>query len=122
MEKWDINLISKVVVGIALFLALGFLLLLVTGSFSILNAMVANFQNTLNLNLRMPFNGTVANFSDAAFMVSYMEVLTYTASTTFLVGIIQVGNTLGYWLSFLKCYIFLQKAFHSLKLVCEIND
>ncbi|XP_028589301.2 testis anion transporter 1 isoform X3 [Podarcis muralis] len=59
------------------------------GSFSILNAMVANFQNTLNLNLRMPFNGTVANFSDAAFMVSYMEVLTYTASTTFLVGIIQ---------------------------------
>nr|XP_028589302.1 testis anion transporter 1 isoform X3 [Podarcis muralis] len=60
------------------------------GSFSILNAMVANFQNTLNLNLRMPFNGTVANFSDAAFMVSYMEVLTYTASTTFLVGIIQL--------------------------------
>ncbi|XP_034979947.1 testis anion transporter 1 [Zootoca vivipara] len=60
------------------------------GSFSILNAMVANFQNTLDLNLRLPLNGTMANFSDAAFMVNYMEVLTFTASTTFLVGIIQL--------------------------------
>ncbi|XP_062992010.1 LOW QUALITY PROTEIN: testis anion transporter 1 [Elgaria multicarinata webbii] len=60
------------------------------GSFSILNAMVANFQNTLNLNIRSAGNASLANFSDETFMKNYMEALTYTASTTFLVGIIQL--------------------------------
>ncbi|KAJ6662527.1 hypothetical protein lerEdw1_011663 [Lerista edwardsae] len=59
------------------------------GSFSILNAMMANFQKTLNINFKLPKNGSL-DFSDEQFMSSYMEALTLSASTTFLVGIIQV--------------------------------
>ncbi|XP_068774490.1 testis anion transporter 1 isoform X3 [Struthio camelus] len=60
------------------------------GSFSILNAMVANILKTLNFNQILSSNGSLANFSDPAFMKNYMEALTLTASTTFLTGIIQL--------------------------------
>ncbi|KAM6458373.1 testis anion transporter 1 [Liasis olivaceus] len=60
------------------------------GSFSILNAMAANFQNSLNFNIKLPTNVTLANISAENFMRNYMEAITYTASTTFLVGIIQL--------------------------------
>ncbi|XP_044286272.1 testis anion transporter 1 [Varanus komodoensis] len=74
------------------------------GSFGILNAMVANFQNTLNLNTRLPSNATLANFSNETIMKNYMEALTYTASTTFLVGVIQL--LLGFLgLGFVTTYV-----------------
>uniref|UniRef100_A0A8B9PEA9 Solute carrier family 26 member 8 n=1 Tax=Apteryx owenii TaxID=8824 RepID=A0A8B9PEA9_APTOW len=60
------------------------------GSFSILNAMVANILKTLNFNQILSSNGSLANFSDPTFMKNYMEALTLTASTTFLTGIIQL--------------------------------
>ncbi|XP_065448451.1 testis anion transporter 1 isoform X1 [Chrysemys picta bellii] len=60
------------------------------GSFSILNAMVADVLKTLNFRPILTANGTFANFSDANYMKSYMEALTLTASTTFLTGIIQL--------------------------------
>ncbi|XP_043389337.1 testis anion transporter 1 isoform X3 [Chelonia mydas] len=60
------------------------------GSFSILNAMVADVLKTLNFSSVLTANGTFANFSDANYMKSYMEALTLTASTTFLTGIIQL--------------------------------
>ncbi|XP_039390622.1 testis anion transporter 1 isoform X2 [Mauremys reevesii] len=60
------------------------------GSFSILNAMVADVLKTLNFSPVLTANGTFANFSDANYMKSYMEALTLTASTTFLTGIIQL--------------------------------
>nr|XP_032660771.1 testis anion transporter 1 isoform X3 [Chelonoidis abingdonii] len=60
------------------------------GSFSILNAMVADVLKTLNFSSVLTTNGTFANFSDANYMKSYMEALTLTASTTFLTGIIQL--------------------------------
>ncbi|XP_073175983.1 testis anion transporter 1 isoform X1 [Lepidochelys kempii] len=60
------------------------------GSFSILNAMVADVLKTLNFSPILTANGTFANFSDANYMKSYMEALTLTASTTFLTGIIQL--------------------------------
>ncbi|XP_062451223.1 testis anion transporter 1 [Rhea pennata] len=60
------------------------------GSFSILNAMVANILTTLNFNQILSSNGSLANFSDPRFMKNYMEALTLTASTTFLTGIIQL--------------------------------
>ncbi|XP_053100555.1 testis anion transporter 1 isoform X2 [Hemicordylus capensis] len=60
------------------------------GSFSILNAMMVNLQKALNVNFKFPSNGSLANFSDDKFMNSYMEVLTLSSSTTFLVGIIQL--------------------------------
>lgn len=66
------------------------LLLLATGSFTILNAMIANFQKTLNFNITLPSNGTLANMSDENSVKIYMEAVALTASTTFLVGIIQV--------------------------------
>ncbi|KAK9404248.1 SLC26A8: Testis anion transporter 1 [Crotalus adamanteus] len=60
------------------------------GSFSILNAMAANFQSSLNFRIKLPINGSLVNISDETFMQNYMEAVTHTASTTFLVGIIQV--------------------------------
>ncbi|XP_064354248.1 testis anion transporter 1 isoform X3 [Dromaius novaehollandiae] len=60
------------------------------GSFSILNAMVANILKTLNFSEISSSNGSLANFSDPTFMKNYMEALTLTASTTFLTGIIQL--------------------------------
>ncbi|XP_032073736.1 testis anion transporter 1 [Thamnophis elegans] len=60
------------------------------GSFSILNAMAANFQSSLNFSIQLPINGTLANVSDENFMRNYMEAVTHTASTTFFVGIIQI--------------------------------
>ncbi|XP_074833535.1 testis anion transporter 1 isoform X2 [Carettochelys insculpta] len=60
------------------------------GSFSILNAMVADVLKTLNFSPVLTANGTFANFSDANYMKSYMEALTLTASTTFLTGVIQL--------------------------------
>uniref|UniRef100_A0A8C6Z161 Solute carrier family 26 member 8 n=1 Tax=Nothoprocta perdicaria TaxID=30464 RepID=A0A8C6Z161_NOTPE len=60
------------------------------GSFSILNAMVANVLKTLNFNQILSSNASLANFSDPTFMKNYMEALTLTASTTFLTGIIQL--------------------------------
>ncbi|KAG8132412.1 hypothetical protein E2320_010261 [Naja naja] len=60
------------------------------GSFSILNAMAANFQSNLNFRIQLPINATLANASDENFMRNYMEAVTHTASTTFLVGIIQL--------------------------------
>ncbi|ETE73338.1 Testis anion transporter 1, partial [Ophiophagus hannah] len=60
------------------------------GSFSILNAMAANFQSNLNFRIQLPINATLANVSDENFIRNYMEAVTHTASTTFLVGIIQL--------------------------------
>uniref|UniRef100_A0A8C8VKJ4 Solute carrier family 26 member 8 n=1 Tax=Pelusios castaneus TaxID=367368 RepID=A0A8C8VKJ4_9SAUR len=60
------------------------------GSFSILNAMVADVLKTLNFSSVLTANGTFANFSDTNYMENYMEALTLTASTTFLTGIIQL--------------------------------
>ncbi|XP_029138959.1 testis anion transporter 1 [Protobothrops mucrosquamatus] len=60
------------------------------GSFSILNAMAANFQSSLNFRIKLPINGSLVNVSDETFMQNYMEAVTHTASTTFLVGIIQL--------------------------------
>ncbi|XP_066480710.1 testis anion transporter 1 [Tiliqua scincoides] len=59
------------------------------GSFSILNAMMANFQKSLNINFKLPGNGSL-DFSDEQFISSYKEALILSASTTFLVGIIQL--------------------------------
>ncbi|XP_026521485.1 testis anion transporter 1 [Notechis scutatus] len=60
------------------------------GSFSILNAMAANFQSNLNFRIQLSNNATLANVSDENFMRNYMEAVTHTASTTFFVGIIQL--------------------------------
>ncbi|NWI10642.1 S26A8 protein, partial [Crypturellus soui] len=60
------------------------------GSFSILNAMVANIVKTLNFNQILSLNASLVNFSDPTFMKNYMEALTLTASTTFLTGVIQL--------------------------------
>ncbi|XP_048353818.1 testis anion transporter 1 [Sphaerodactylus townsendi] len=60
------------------------------GSFTILNAMIANFQTTLNFNVTLPSDGMLANTSDDKSVKIYMEAVTLTASTTFLVGIIQL--------------------------------
>ncbi|NXA39583.1 S26A8 protein, partial [Eudromia elegans] len=60
------------------------------GSFSILNAMVANIVKTLNFNQILSTNDSLTNFSDPTVMKNYMEALTLTASTTFLTGIIQL--------------------------------
>ncbi|KAJ7332717.1 hypothetical protein JRQ81_014897 [Phrynocephalus forsythii] len=74
------------------------------GSFSILNAMMANFHSNLNFNVRLSGNASLANFSDETFMKNYMEALTHTASTTFLVGVIQL--LLGFiGLGFVTMYI-----------------
>ncbi|XP_010209260.1 PREDICTED: testis anion transporter 1, partial [Tinamus guttatus] len=62
----------------------------IAGSFSILNAMVANIVKTLNFNQILSSNASLANFSDPTVMKNYMEALTLTASTTFLTGIIQL--------------------------------
>lgn len=84
-------------IGVGFGFSLWFFLLLVTGSFSILNAMMANFHSNHNFNIRLPGNASLANFSDETFMKNYMEALTHTASTTFLVGIIQVGDPFGFY-------------------------
>ncbi|XP_070605066.1 testis anion transporter 1 [Erythrolamprus reginae] len=60
------------------------------GSFSILNAMAANFQSNLNFRIQLPINETLVNASDEKFMQNCTEAVTLTASTTFLVGIIQL--------------------------------
>ncbi|XP_077189838.1 testis anion transporter 1 isoform X4 [Paroedura picta] len=60
------------------------------GSFTILNAMIANFQKTLIFNVTLPDNFSLANISDENSLDIYMEAVTITASTTFLVGIIQL--------------------------------
>ncbi|XP_062834372.1 testis anion transporter 1 isoform X3 [Anolis carolinensis] len=74
------------------------------GSFSILNVMMANFHNALDFNVRPPGNNSLDSFSDATFTKKYMEVLTYTASTTFLVGMIQI--LLGvFGLGFVTTYV-----------------
>ncbi|XP_026563093.1 testis anion transporter 1 [Pseudonaja textilis] len=52
--------------------------------------MAANFQSNLNFRIQLPVNATLANVSDENFMRNYMEAVTHTASTTFLVGIIQL--------------------------------
>ncbi|XP_067323202.1 testis anion transporter 1 [Anolis sagrei] len=74
------------------------------GSFSILNVMVANFHSALDFKIKPSGNASLASFSDATFMKNYMEVLTYTASTTFLVGMIQI--LLGvFGLGFVTTYV-----------------
>nr|XP_056700754.1 testis anion transporter 1 [Euleptes europaea] len=60
------------------------------GSFTILNAMIANFQKSLNFNFTLPSSSTLVNMSDENSVKMYMEAVTLTASTTFLVGIIQL--------------------------------
>ena len=69
-----------------------FSVLLVPGSFSILNVVVTDVLKTLNFNQTLSSNGSLDNFSDPAFMKDYMEALTLTASITFLTGIIQVED------------------------------
>lgn len=69
-----------------------FSILLVPGSFSILNMMVTNILKTVNFNQTLSSNGSLDNFSDPTFMKDYMEALTLTASITFLTGIIQVED------------------------------
>ncbi|KAM6295177.1 LOW QUALITY PROTEIN: testis anion transporter 1 [Aegotheles albertisi] len=59
------------------------------GSFSILNVVVTNILK-LNFNQTLSSNGSPNEFSDPTFMNDYMEVLTHTASITFLTGIIQL--------------------------------
>ncbi|XP_060099033.1 testis anion transporter 1 [Heteronotia binoei] len=58
------------------------------GSFTILNAMIANFQKALNFNVTLPRNATLIMSENSVKM--YTEALALTASTTFLVGIIQI--------------------------------
>ncbi|XP_054660190.1 testis anion transporter 1 isoform X8 [Grus americana] len=60
------------------------------GSFSILNVVGTNILKTLNFNQTLSSNGSLENFSDSTFMKDYVEVLTLTASITFLTGIIQI--------------------------------
>ncbi|KFQ75319.1 Testis anion transporter 1, partial [Phaethon lepturus] len=60
------------------------------GSFSIINLVVTNILKTLNFNQTLSSNGSLGNFSDPTFMKDYMEALTFTASVTFLTGIIQL--------------------------------
>ncbi|XP_019401707.1 PREDICTED: testis anion transporter 1 [Crocodylus porosus] len=60
------------------------------GSFSILNAMVADIVKTLNFSLSLSPNHRFANFSDENYIRSYLDALNLTASTTFLTGIIQL--------------------------------
>lgn len=81
------------------------LLLLVPGSFSILNAMVADIVKTLNFSLSLSPNHSFANFSDENYIKSYLDALNLTASTTFLTGIIQVkvGCVFEYIWIFLYC-------------------
>lgn len=69
-----------------------FSVLLVPGSFSILNVVVTNILKTLNFNQTLSSNGSLDNFSDPTFMKDYMEALTFTASITFFTGIIQVED------------------------------
>lgn len=69
-----------------------FFVLLVPGSFSILNVVGTNILKTLNFNQTLSSNGSLENFSDSTFMKDYVEVLTLTASITFLTGIIQVED------------------------------
>lgn len=66
--------------------------LLVPGSFSILNLVVKNILKSFNFNQTLSFNGSVDNFSDPTLTEGYMEALTLTASVTFLTGIIQVED------------------------------
>lgn len=72
-----------------------FSVLLVPGSFSILNVVVTNILKTLNFNQTLSSNGSLDNFSDPTFMKDYMEALTFTASITFFTGIIQVEDEPG---------------------------
>lgn len=69
-----------------------FTVLLVPGSFSILNVVVTNILKIPNFNQTLSSNGSLNNLSDPTFMKDYMEALTLTASITFLTGIIQVED------------------------------
>ncbi|XP_054660189.1 testis anion transporter 1 isoform X7 [Grus americana] len=74
------------------------------GSFSILNVVGTNILKTLNFNQTLSSNGSLENFSDSTFMKDYVEVLTLTASITFLTGIIQL--LLGcFCLGFVTTYV-----------------
>ncbi|KAM9255488.1 LOW QUALITY PROTEIN: testis anion transporter 1 [Cariama cristata] len=66
-----------------------FSVLLVPGSFSILNVVVTNILKT-NFNQTLSSNRSLDNFSDPTVMKNYMEALTLTTSITFLTGIIQL--------------------------------
>ncbi|XP_054660206.1 testis anion transporter 1 isoform X11 [Grus americana] len=73
-------------------------------SFSILNVVGTNILKTLNFNQTLSSNGSLENFSDSTFMKDYVEVLTLTASITFLTGIIQL--LLGcFCLGFVTTYV-----------------
>ncbi|NXS41051.1 S26A8 protein, partial [Balaeniceps rex] len=74
------------------------------GSFSILNVVVTNTLKTLNFNQTLSSNGSLDNFSDPTVIKDYMEALTFTASITFLTGIIQL--LLGcFCLGFVTTYV-----------------
>ncbi|XP_065505794.1 testis anion transporter 1 isoform X2 [Caloenas nicobarica] len=74
------------------------------GSFSILNVVSTNILKTLNFNQTLSSNGSLDNFSDPTFMKDYMEALTFTASITFFIGIIQL--LLGcFCLGFVTTYV-----------------
>ncbi|XP_040508719.1 testis anion transporter 1 isoform X6 [Gallus gallus] len=60
------------------------------GSFSILNLVVKNILKSLDLNKTLSFNSSLVNFSDPILLKDYMEILTLTASVTFMTGIIQL--------------------------------
>lgn len=66
--------------------------LLLSGSFSILNLVVKNILKSLDLNKTLSFNSSLVNFSDPTLLKDYMEILTLTASVTFMTGIIQVED------------------------------
>lgn len=66
--------------------------LLLSGSFSILNLVVKNILKSLDLNKTLSFNSSLVNFSDPILLKDYMEILTLTASVTFMTGIIQVED------------------------------
>jgi len=69
-----------------------FSVLLVPGSFSILNVVVTDILKTLNFSQTLSFNGSLDNLSDPNFTNDHAEALTLTASITFLTGIIQVED------------------------------
>ncbi|NXC37726.1 S26A8 protein, partial [Penelope pileata] len=60
------------------------------GSFSILNLVVKNILKSLHFNETLYFNSSQINFSDPTHSKDYMELLTLTASITFMTGIIQL--------------------------------
>lgn len=80
--------------------------LLLSGSFSILNLVVKNILKSVDLNKTLSFNSSLVNFSDPTLLKGYMETLTLTASVTFMTGIIQVEDESV--ISLLMCpYVYL---------------